>query len=203
MIGQAWRDRWEYVIPFLAYEPEVRRAIYMTNSTEALNRQLRKAIKTKGGFPSEDAARKLIYLAIYNAIPQWTRTRGWTKSLARVQNPIGRPTAQLTINPRLHRKADALKSLPGFAVEETPHASPGLGSCKHPGKPQRRRSCLAILRRTGDQTPMTGRRHRGAHDREHGAAAPVVRSSRRRAGHPTLPALNPSERIGVKRDESR
>ena len=89
MIGQAWRDRWEYVIPFLAYEPAVRRAIYTTNSTEALNRQLRKASKTKGGFPSEDAARKLIYLAIYNAIPQWTRTRGWTKSLARVQIQLG------------------------------------------------------------------------------------------------------------------
>ena len=52
-----------------------------TNAIEALNRQLRKAIKTKGSFPSEDAARKLIYLAIQNAAPQWTRTRGWTKAL--------------------------------------------------------------------------------------------------------------------------
>ena len=46
-----------------------------------LNRQLRKAIKTKGHFPNEDAARKLIYLAVTNAVPQWTRTRGWTKAL--------------------------------------------------------------------------------------------------------------------------
>ena len=52
-----------------------------TNAIEALNRQLRKAIKTKGSFPSEDAARKLVYLAIQNAVPQWTRTRGWTKAL--------------------------------------------------------------------------------------------------------------------------
>ena len=52
-----------------------------TNAIEALNRQLRKAIKTKGHFPTEDAARKLIYLAIQNAVPQWTRTRGWTKAL--------------------------------------------------------------------------------------------------------------------------
>ena len=52
-----------------------------TNAIEALNRQLRKAIKTKGHFPNEDAARKLIYLAIHNAVPQWTRTRGWTKAL--------------------------------------------------------------------------------------------------------------------------
>jgi Transposase, Mutator family len=52
-----------------------------TNAIEALNRQLRKAIKTKGSFPTEDAARKLIYLAIQDAVPQWTHTRGWTKAL--------------------------------------------------------------------------------------------------------------------------
>ena len=81
VITQAWRDSWEYVTPFLAYEPEVRRVIYTTNAIEALNRQLRKAVKTKGHFPTEDAARKLLYLAIQNAAPQWTRTRGWTKAL--------------------------------------------------------------------------------------------------------------------------
>jgi putative transposase len=78
---RAWREAWEYVTPFLAFPPEVRRVIYTTNAIEALNRQLRKAIKTKGHFPNEDAARKLIYLAINNAVPQWTRTRGWTKAL--------------------------------------------------------------------------------------------------------------------------
>jgi putative transposase len=81
IIGQAWRSSWEYVIPFMAFPDEVRRVVYTTNAIEALNRQLRKAIKTKGSFPSEDAARKLIYLAIQNAVPQWTRTRGWTKAL--------------------------------------------------------------------------------------------------------------------------
>jgi putative transposase len=80
-VVQAWRDAWDHVIPFLAFPPEVRRVIYTTNSIEALNRQLRKAVKTKGHFPSEDAARKLLYLAIHNAVPQWTRTRGWTKAL--------------------------------------------------------------------------------------------------------------------------
>jgi putative transposase len=63
------------VIPFLQFEPEVRRVIY-TTAIEALNRQLRKATKTKGSFPSEEAAIKLLYLAIQNAVPQWTRTRG-------------------------------------------------------------------------------------------------------------------------------
>jgi putative transposase len=80
-VVRAWREAWEYVVPFLDFPPEVRRVIYTTNAIEALNRQLRKAVKTKGHFPTEDAARKLIYLAIHNAVPQWTRTRGWTKAL--------------------------------------------------------------------------------------------------------------------------
>jgi putative transposase len=81
VITQAWLNAWEYVIPFLAFPPEVRRVIYTTNAIEALNRQLRKAIKTKGHFPNEEAARKLIYLAITNAVPAWTRTRNWTTAL--------------------------------------------------------------------------------------------------------------------------
>ena len=80
-VVRAWRENWEYVIPFMAFPPDVRRVIYTTNPIEALNRQLRKAIKTKGHFPNEEAARKLIYLAITNATPKWTRTAGWTKAL--------------------------------------------------------------------------------------------------------------------------
>jgi transposase-like protein len=68
-------------ILILAFPPEVRRVIYTTDAIEALNRQLRKAIKTKGHFPNEEAARELIYLAITNAVPQWTRTRNWTTAL--------------------------------------------------------------------------------------------------------------------------
>jgi putative transposase len=80
-VVQAWQDSWEHFIPFLVFTDEVRRVVYTTNAIEALNRQLRKAIKTKGHFPSEDAARKLVYLAIQNATPQWTRTRAWTQAL--------------------------------------------------------------------------------------------------------------------------
>jgi putative transposase len=80
-ITQAWLNAWEYVTPFLAFPAEVRRVIYTTNAIEALNRQLRKAIKTKGSFPTEDSARKLVYLATQNAVPQWTRTRNWTTAL--------------------------------------------------------------------------------------------------------------------------
>ena len=81
VITQAWLNAWEHVVPFLAFPDEVRRVIYTTNAIEALNRQLRKAIKTKGSFPNEDSARKLVYLALQNAVPQWTRTRNWTTAL--------------------------------------------------------------------------------------------------------------------------
>jgi putative transposase len=80
-ITKSWNDAWEQVIPFLSLPPEVRRVIYTTNAIEALNRQLRKAIKTKGHFPNEEAARKLIYLAVSNATPAWTKTRSWTAAL--------------------------------------------------------------------------------------------------------------------------
>jgi putative transposase len=81
IIARMWRESWQHVIPFMAFEPEVRRVVYATNAIEALNRQLRKAIKTKGSFPTEESALKLIYLAIHNAVPQWTHTRGWTKAM--------------------------------------------------------------------------------------------------------------------------
>ncbi|HUL46774.1 MAG TPA: IS256 family transposase [Steroidobacteraceae bacterium] len=81
VITKAWLDAWEHVIPFLAFPDDVRRVIYTTNAIEALNRQLRKALKTKGHFPNEDAARKLIYLAVRNATPQWTRCGSWTTAL--------------------------------------------------------------------------------------------------------------------------
>lgn len=81
VITQAWLNAWEHVTPFLAFPDEVRRIIYTTNAIEALNRQLRKAIKTKGHFPNEEAAKKLIYLALTNAVPAWTRTRNWTTAL--------------------------------------------------------------------------------------------------------------------------
>ena len=56
---------------------------------------LRKAIKTNGDFPNEDAARKLIYLAVTNAVPAWTRTRNWTVARPSIQDPLRRPTARL------------------------------------------------------------------------------------------------------------
>lgn len=71
MIGEMWRRRWAEISPFLDFPPEVRRAIYTTNSIESLNRMLRKVLKTKGHLPSDDAACKLLYLAIRNARKTW------------------------------------------------------------------------------------------------------------------------------------
>ena len=76
-IAQAWRRAWEEVIPFFAFSPEIRRVIYTTNAVESLNRVIRKAIKTRGSFPSEQAAEKLIYLAIRGHEKTSRTVRGW------------------------------------------------------------------------------------------------------------------------------
>jgi putative transposase len=81
MIGNSWREAWEHVIPFLAFPPDVRRVVYTTNTIEALHRQIRKTIKTRGHFPTEEAARKLIYLAINNAQKSWKQTYHWSAAL--------------------------------------------------------------------------------------------------------------------------
>jgi putative transposase len=82
MITQSWEARWEHIIPFLALPAELRRIVYTTNTIEALNRQIRKAIKTRGHFPDEQAATKLIYLAITRAEGKWRSVRSWTPALA-------------------------------------------------------------------------------------------------------------------------
>ncbi|MEI6723243.1 MAG: IS256 family transposase, partial [Betaproteobacteria bacterium] len=69
----AWRRAWSNVIPFFAFPPHVRRVIYTTNSIESVNAQLRKIIKTRGHFPSDDAASKLIWLALRNITADWSR----------------------------------------------------------------------------------------------------------------------------------
>ena len=69
MIAESWRSRWDYITPFLALPADLRRIVYTTNSIENLNRHIRKAIKTRGHFPDEQAATKLIYLAIQKATP--------------------------------------------------------------------------------------------------------------------------------------
>lgn len=69
----AWRRAWDKVIPFFAFPPEVRRVIYTTNAIESVNARLRKILKTRGHFPSDDAATKLIWLALRNITKDWAR----------------------------------------------------------------------------------------------------------------------------------
>ena len=77
-----WRRAWERVIPFFAFPPDVRRVIYTTNAIESVNAQLRKIIKTRGHFPSDEAATKLIWLALRNITSEWSRpTHGWKSAM--------------------------------------------------------------------------------------------------------------------------
>ena len=69
----SWRRAWPQVIPFFAFPPEVRRLIYTTNSLESVHAQLRKIIKTRGHFPNDEAAIKLIWLALRNITAKWER----------------------------------------------------------------------------------------------------------------------------------
>jgi putative transposase len=69
----SWHRRWPEIVPFFAFSQEVRRIIYTTNAIESLNSQVRKAIRNKGHFPSDEAATKLIYLALRNVQAKWKR----------------------------------------------------------------------------------------------------------------------------------
>jgi putative transposase len=80
-----WQNAWERFIPFLAFPPEVRRIVYTTNSIESLNYQLRKIIKNRGHFPTDDAVVKLLWLAIRDIEDKRARERAKQKGLARDQ----------------------------------------------------------------------------------------------------------------------
>ena len=76
-IAPSWRRAWQEVIPFFAFPPAVRKIIYTTNAIESLNRVIRKTTKTRGSFPTDDAATKLIYLAIRNFEKNGNAVREW------------------------------------------------------------------------------------------------------------------------------
>jgi putative transposase len=84
-IGKLWKDNWDRVIPFFDFPPEVRRVIYTTNAVESLHMSLRKISKTRGSFPSEDAALKLLYLALRNASAKWEALQYWKQALNHFQ----------------------------------------------------------------------------------------------------------------------
>jgi putative transposase len=86
-IGQSWRRAWPEVIPFYAFHPDVRRLIYTTNAIEALNSKLRRAVRARGHFPTDEAAMKLLFLVLNRSEKEWTMpAREW--SLAKAQFAI-------------------------------------------------------------------------------------------------------------------
>jgi len=78
-VVSAWRRAWAQVIPFFTFPPEIRRVIYTTNAIESVNARLRKIIKTRGHFPSDDAASKLIRLALRNITADWGKAAHYRK----------------------------------------------------------------------------------------------------------------------------
>jgi len=82
MIARSWRANWVRVIPMCGLPEDIRRAVYTTNAIESLNMSLRKIIKCRSSFPSEDAAFKLLYLALQNAAKKWTMPiPNWSRAL--------------------------------------------------------------------------------------------------------------------------
>jgi len=81
-ISKMWRRHWENVIPFFDYPADIRKAIYTTNAIEAINRSLRKVIKTKGSFPTDASIMKIFYLALENISKKWTMPiRCWKSAM--------------------------------------------------------------------------------------------------------------------------
>jgi putative transposase len=82
-IGQSWRRAWNEVVPFYAFSIEIRRFLYTTNAIEALNAKLRRAVRGRGHFPTDDAALKLLYLVLHRAEKEWTMPpREWSMAKA-------------------------------------------------------------------------------------------------------------------------
>lgn len=84
-IGKLWKDHWDRVTPFFEFPEDVRRVMYTTNAVESLHMSLRKIIKTRGSFPSEEAALKLLYLALRNASEKWQTIQNWKQALNHFQ----------------------------------------------------------------------------------------------------------------------
>jgi putative transposase len=82
-IAPIWQRNWQRVIPFFAFSEEIRKIIYTTNAVESLNMSLRKALKPRVAFPSEEAAVKVMYLALRHVIAKWKPPLHWRAALNR------------------------------------------------------------------------------------------------------------------------
>ncbi len=84
-ITEIWRRNWMRVTPFFAFPGEIRKVIYTTNAVESLNMTLRKIIKTRGSFPNEESAVRLMWMALSNHVKKWSFVQGWREALNRFQ----------------------------------------------------------------------------------------------------------------------
>jgi transposase-like protein len=82
---KAWRDQWERITLFFEFPAEVRQVIYTTNAVESLHMSMRKIIKTRGSFPSEEAALRLLYLALRIVSAKWETIQYWKQALNRFE----------------------------------------------------------------------------------------------------------------------
>ena len=82
MISKSWRSNWSRIIPFFSYSEDIRKVIYTTNAIESLNNSLRKVTKNRNSFPSDEAALKLLYMALKNIVKKWTMpVRNWSQAI--------------------------------------------------------------------------------------------------------------------------
>jgi transposase-like protein len=134
-VSQVWRRNWARVTPFFNYPPDIRRAIYTTNSMESLNRSLRKIIKTRGGFPNEEAALKLLFLALRQAA-SGKEVDDADSRLARSVEPLHDSLAGTDAGPGaggVMKRKPFLQSLSG-----------GRGNCPLPSRTHPQRQNLAV-----------------------------------------------------------
>ena len=82
MVSKSWRNNWTRITPFFAYPPEIRKVIYTTNAIESLNNSLRKVTRNRNSFPNDEAAIKLLYMALKNIAKKWTMPlQGWPQAV--------------------------------------------------------------------------------------------------------------------------
>ena len=110
-ISQMWRRNWEHLTAFFAYPADIRRVIYTTNAFESLNLSRRKVIKTRGSFPNQEAAFKLLYLALEHIAKKWTMpVQNWKAALQRFsillgdRVPFPTPKSPARMCPRVNRR---------------------------------------------------------------------------------------------------
>ncbi len=86
VVADVWQRNWERVIPFFDFPEEIRKIIYTTNAVESLHMSLRKVTKNRGSFPTQEAAMKLLYLALQNVSKKWSTIQGWTQALCQFES---------------------------------------------------------------------------------------------------------------------